>query len=525
MISVVNRQHYGRRILEDRPRKRQKTKQTLARRLRLGVTGYYPHKLFYNKLPQLMQCHRHPITSISFDGVRSRKQHLVSVTLHDGSITISNPGVSSTSVPQYFNSRNEDVLSSWNGHENSIFDCSWYNDGKCLATASSDGTCRLWDVSTRQELASFAFPSGDKILSFKTIRPCLGNQNLFVSSCRDGSVLLWDCRQLARHSFSMNGGRSKKSCQKPIQHIVDGHCVYTGASSDRSKAKRSSSKSLFSSNSSQFQNGVSQAIFGNSDGTQIFSAGASDGLIKCWDMRRIYHSKLFKTRKRKSVGRKMPTPLMVIQEPGVLPLSKEKKEWLGLNSLFIDGGSVGSTVKKYDQISASQAKANRMTIGTVRQSPTNLNFLRKNHGISSIDLDPTFSKLLVSYLNRPIHVYDLAGCVESNVVTKYHGYSYCCKSYYAKSIWSSDGEYILSGASNGMGYVWKYSSKQRNGCTIPSFVYPVSDEENDDISNVVAPRTGNAMKDLSLVATSKISSSHSQEIKFWSMYGSEYARR
>ena len=168
-------------------------------------------------------------------------------------------------------------------------------------------------------------------LSLRAIKFCrlrqyglLGNQNLFVSSCRDGSVLLWDCRQLARHSFSMNGGRSKKSCQKPIQHIVDGHCVYTGASSDK-KAKRSSSKSLFSANSSQFQNGVSQAIFGNSDGTQIFSSGASDSLIKCWDMRRIYHRKLFKTRKRKSVGRKMPTPLMVIQEPGVLPLSKDKK--------------------------------------------------------------------------------------------------------------------------------------------------------------------------------------------------------
>ena len=190
----------------------------------------------------------------------------------------------------------------------------------CLATASSDGTCRLWDASTSKELASFACPSGDKILSFKTIRPCPGNQNLFVSSGRDGSVLLWDCRQLARHSFSMNGGRSKKSCQKPVQHIMDGHCVFTSASN-----KRSSSKSLFSANSSQFQNGVSQAIFGNSDGTQIFSSGASDGLIKCWDVRRIYHSKLFKTRKRKSVGRKMPTPLMVIQEPGVLPLSKDKK--------------------------------------------------------------------------------------------------------------------------------------------------------------------------------------------------------
>ena len=152
MISVIKRQHYGRKILEDRPRKRQKSAHTPARRGRVGVTGYYPQKLFYNELPRMMQCHRHPVTSISFDGVKNRKQHLVSVTLHDGSITISNPGVSATSVPQYFNSKNDDVLSSWYGHENSIFDCSWYNDGMCLATASSDGTCRLWDASTSKSL-------------------------------------------------------------------------------------------------------------------------------------------------------------------------------------------------------------------------------------------------------------------------------------------------------------------------------------------------------------------------------------
>ena len=94
MIGVIKRQHYGRKILEDRPRKRQKSAHTPARRGRVGVTGYYPQKLFYNELPRMMQCHRHPVTSISFDGVKNRKQHLVSVTLHDGSITISNPGVS-----------------------------------------------------------------------------------------------------------------------------------------------------------------------------------------------------------------------------------------------------------------------------------------------------------------------------------------------------------------------------------------------------------------------------------------------
>ena len=134
-------------------------------------------------------------------------------------------------------------------------------------------------------------------------------------------------------------------------------------------------------------------------------------------MRRIYHSKLFKTRKRKSVGRKMPTPLMVIQEPGVLPLSKDKKEWLGMNALFVDGGSVGSTVKKYDHVSPTSQVQQRHNRHCSKIS-TNFNFLRKNHGIASIDLDQR-SQNLVSYLSQSIHVYDLAGCVENNVVMKY----------------------------------------------------------------------------------------------------------
>ena len=48
--------------------------------------------------------------------------------------------------------------------------------------------------------------------------------------------------------------------------------------------------------------------------------------------------------------------------------------------------------------------------------------------------------------------------------------------------------------------------------------------ENDDVTNVVTPKTGNSITDLSFVATASISSSNTSlhQIKFWDLYNSEY---
>merc|ERR1711991_493136 len=58
----------------------------------------------------------------------------------------------------------------------------------------------------------------------------------------------------------------------------------------------------------------------------------------------------------------------------------------------------------------------------------------------------------------------------------------------------------------------------------PSFIFPICDSENDDVTNVVTPKTGNSITDLSFVATASISSSNTSlhQIKFWDLYNSEY---
>ena len=77
MYQILKRQQYG--------------------RCTKNKSHYYPNKLYYNETVNLKQRYEHPITTIQFDGVKSREQRLASVTLHDGLITISKPSPSSTS--------------------------------------------------------------------------------------------------------------------------------------------------------------------------------------------------------------------------------------------------------------------------------------------------------------------------------------------------------------------------------------------------------------------------------------------
>ena len=81
-----------------------------------------------------------------------------------------------------------------------------------------------------------------------------------------------------------------------------------------------------------------------------------------------------------------------------------------------------------------------------------------------------------------------------------------------------------------MGYLWKGETTKvlskageynSNAILSPSFVFPVCNDANDEVSNVIGPDTGNSIKDLSFVATASISRKEN-EIKFWDLYNSEY---
>jgi WD40 repeat protein len=46
------------------------------------------------------------------------------------------------------------------GHKQGIFGLAFSADGRTLASASSDGTLKFWNVSTLQQLTSFPMPGG-----------------------------------------------------------------------------------------------------------------------------------------------------------------------------------------------------------------------------------------------------------------------------------------------------------------------------------------------------------------------------
>jgi len=72
------------------------------------------------------------------------------------------------------------------GHVDSILDAQWSIDGRLIATASKDGTCRLWDTTAGQQL---------HVLEGRgpVVRACrfLADGNTIVTTGDDGFIRLW----------------------------------------------------------------------------------------------------------------------------------------------------------------------------------------------------------------------------------------------------------------------------------------------------------------------------------------------
>src|SRR5205085_8070490 len=72
------------------------------------------------------------------------------------------------------------------GHKGRVNWVAFRPDGKHLATASEDGTARLWDLSTSQEIRALPHESAVLCVTFSR------NGELVASSDTDGEVKMWD---------------------------------------------------------------------------------------------------------------------------------------------------------------------------------------------------------------------------------------------------------------------------------------------------------------------------------------------
>src|SRR5688500_13733291 len=72
------------------------------------------------------------------------------------------------------------------GHRDGILSVAYSPDGRLLASASRDGTIKIWNVETGDEQTTLEGHSG------QVLRLAFGSNNLLASAGADKTVRLWD---------------------------------------------------------------------------------------------------------------------------------------------------------------------------------------------------------------------------------------------------------------------------------------------------------------------------------------------
>ncbi|XP_013408542.1 denticleless protein homolog [Lingula anatina] len=181
--------------------------------------------------------------------------HFLAVADEDGTVVLYNLNKTGT----------EAVVKDWSAHSNAIFDVSWVIGENKILTASGDQTIALWDVETSQKLAVFRGHTS----SVKSISSRWNDPYIFSSGSRDGHIMLWDTRC------------SKKDGSIPSVNIVRNAHLTTSSGSTPKPKKRTKLGPAQDS-----QQSVTSVLF--QDENHLVSAGAVDGTVKVWDMRKNY---------------------------------------------------------------------------------------------------------------------------------------------------------------------------------------------------------------------------------------------
>ncbi|XP_064603294.1 denticleless protein homolog [Liolophura sinensis] len=152
----------------------------------------------------------------------------------------------------------------WLSHTNAVFDLTWLKTEQKLITASGDQSAVLWDAVSGDKLEVFKGHTS----SVKSV--CIGHDNdaVFATGSRDGHIMVWDRRC-----------NKKDQRMPPVNIIRNAHCL-PPPSASKSKKKMRMGPILDS------QQSVTNVLF--QDQYHLVSAGAVDGVVKVWDMRKNY---------------------------------------------------------------------------------------------------------------------------------------------------------------------------------------------------------------------------------------------
>ncbi|XP_054928529.1 denticleless protein homolog isoform X1 [Dermacentor andersoni] len=151
---------------------------------------------------------------------------------------------------------------SFQAHENAIFDMCTRPGRRHLATAGGDLAITLWDLDHQTEVSRFKAHTG----SVKCVHFLPGQSDVFASGSRDGAVMVWDTR-----------------CSEPQVTIPRAHCTAAGP-------LPSNSRNIIGRKVLNTPCSVTACAF--RDEHYLVTCAANNREVKVWDLRKNYQ--LFK---------------------------------------------------------------------------------------------------------------------------------------------------------------------------------------------------------------------------------------
>ncbi|KAM3852237.1 denticleless protein homolog [Vipera latastei] len=194
---------------------------------------------------------------------------------------------------------NKKIVKEWQAHLNAVFDLAWMPYDHKIVTASGDQTAKVWDIKTGELLGVC---KGHQC-SLKSVAFSKFEKAVFCTGGRDGNIMIWDTRCCKKDGF-----------YRQVKQISGAHNIIDKTPS-KLKKKKQNVKGL--APSVDFQQSVTVVLL--QDEHTLISAGAVDGVIKIWDLRKNY-----------TAYRQEPVPSRVFSYPG----NSIRK--LGYSSLILD---------------------------------------------------------------------------------------------------------------------------------------------------------------------------------------------
>ncbi|NWH88356.1 DTL protein, partial [Aegithalos caudatus] len=218
-------------------------------------------------------------------------EHILAVANEEGFVRLYDTEAQTTS---------KIIFKEWQAHSNAVFDLAWVPGEHRIVTASGDQTAKVWDVRAGELLG---ICKGHQC-SLKSVAFSRFEKAVFCTGGRDGNIMVWDIRCNKKDGF-----------YRQVNQISGAHNVVDKQTPSKPKKKRQNLRGL--APLVDFQQSVTVVLF--QDEHTLISAGAVDGVIKVWDLRRNY-----------AAFRQNPLPVRSFCYPGT---STRK---LGYSSLVLD---------------------------------------------------------------------------------------------------------------------------------------------------------------------------------------------